>query len=78
VSTTTSTTPQLSTPGYTNGTFSLTVNGPSGHDYVIQTSSNLADWTSIYTNPMATLPFIWNDLGASDFSRRFYRVQVGP
>jgi hypothetical protein len=54
------------------------VDGPAGHDYVVQTSSNLADWTSIYTNPMPTLPFIWNDSGASDFSRRFYRIQVGP
>jgi pectate lyase len=77
VSTTTPATPHLSTPGYTNGTFSLTVDGPAGHDYVVQTSSNLADWTSIYTNPMPTLPFIWNDSGASDFSRRFYRIQVG-
>ena len=70
--------PQLSATTYNNGTFSLTVNGDSGHDYIVQVSSNLVDWTSLYTNPMPTLPFIWNDPGAGDFTRRFYRIQVGP
>jgi len=69
--------PQLSTAAYTNGTFNLTVNGASGHDYIVQISSNLTDWVSIYTNPAATLPFIWNDPAASNFTRRFYRIQVG-
>ena len=70
--------PQLSTLVYTNGTFSLTVNGDSGHDYIIQASSNLTDWDSIFTNSMPAIPFIWIDPGASNFNRRFYRIQVGP
>ena len=78
VTSTTPAPPQLSTPAYTNGSFNLTVSGDAGHDYIIQTSTNLSDWESIYTNPMPTLPFLWNDSGASNFSRRFYRIQVGP
>ena len=78
VTSTTPALPQLSNSVYTNGTFSLTVNGDSGHDYIIQTSSNLTDWNSVFTNPQANPPFIWNDPGASNFNQRFYRIQVGP
>jgi pectate lyase len=78
VSSTTPAMPQVSAPGYTNGVFSLTVNGDSGHDYIIQTSTNLVDWTSIYTNPMPVLPFTWSDSNASNFGQQYYRIQVGP
>ena len=70
--------PQLSGSVYTNGTFSLIVNGDAGHDYIIQTSTNLAVWTSIFTNPMPALPFTWSDSGASNYNQQFYRIQLGP
>ncbi len=70
--------PQLSGLNYGNGTFSLTVNGDSGHDYIIQVSTNLTDWTPIFTNFMPTLPFVWSDTNAGNFSQQFYRVEVGP
>jgi hypothetical protein len=54
------------------------VNGDSGHDYIIQVSSNLTDWENIFTNSNPTLPFIWNDPGAGNFPHRFYRVQIAP
>ena len=76
LSVTTPAMPQVSGSAYNNGTFSLTVNGDSGHDYIIQASTNLTVWTSIFTNPMPTLPFTWNDSGASNFSQRFYRIQI--
>lgn len=78
VVTTTPTSPQVSGTVFSNGTFSLTVNGDSGHDYIIQASTNLTVWTSIYTNPLPTLPFIWSDFGASNYSQRYYRIQLGP
>jgi pectate lyase len=78
LSSTTPAAPQLSAPAYSNDSFSLTVNGDAGHDYIIQVSSNLTDWQYIFTNPNPTLPFIWNDPGASNFTRRFYRVQIAP
>jgi pectate lyase len=68
--------PQVSGSVYNNGTFSLTVNGDAGHNYVIQTSTNLAVWTSIFTNPMPVLPFTWSDTEAGNFSQQFYRIQV--
>ena len=70
--------PQVSGLIYRNGTFSLTVNGDSGHDYIIQSSTNLTDWTGVFTNFMPTLPFIWQDSDAGNFNRRYYRIQVGP
>ena len=68
--------PQVSGSVYTNGTFSLTVNGDAGHNYIIQTSTNLTVWTSIFTNPLPVLPFVWSDFGASNYSQQFYRIQV--
>jgi hypothetical protein len=44
----------------------------------VQASTNLTDWTSIFTNHAPTPPFDWSDPAASNFSRRFYRVQLGP
>ena len=70
--------PQLSVPSFSHGTFSLTVNGASGPDYVVQVSTNLKDWVNIFTNHAPTPPFIWSDVAAGDFSQRFYRIQVAP
>jgi pectate lyase len=70
--------PQLSGFVYNNGVFSLTVSGDSGPDYVVQASTNLTDWTSIFTNHSPIPPFVWTDFVASNFSQRFYRIQLGP
>ena len=78
VSITTPARPQVSGLVFSNGTFSLTVNGDASHDYIIQASTDLVVWTSIFTNLSPTLPFVWNDSGASNFIQRFYRIQLGP
>jgi hypothetical protein len=71
--------PQLSGFIYNNdGTFSLTVNGDTGPDYIVQASTNLTDWASIFTNHSPTPPFIWTDSGASNYNQRFYQIQLGP
>lgn len=70
--------PEMSGVVFTNGTFNLTVSGDPGHDYIIQSSTNLADWTAIFTNPLPALPFVWSDSAASNFPQRFYRIQLGP
>jgi len=70
--------PQLSGFTFSNGTFSLTISGDTGPDYVVQASTNLRDWTSIFTNHSPIPPFVWMDLVASNFSQRFYRIQPGP
>ena len=69
--------PQVSAQTSGNGMFSLTVSGSSGSDFIVQASTNLVDWASIFTN-FSTTPFTWTDSNAANFGVRFYRVQVGP
>jgi hypothetical protein len=67
--------PQTTNIVFNNGQFSLTITGDTGPDYIVLASTNLTDWAGIFTNPM---PFTWTDTAASNFSRRFYRIQLGP
>ncbi|HEY1718624.1 MAG TPA: immunoglobulin domain-containing protein [Verrucomicrobiae bacterium] len=70
--------PQLSAFTFNNGIFSMTVNGNSGPDYIVQASTNLTVWENIFTNHAPTPPFVWSDSAAGSFSRRFYRIQLSP
>ena len=70
--------PQLSSAALSNGVFTLTVNGDNGPDYIVQASTNLTAWQSLFTNHLPTPPFTWSDSNAASFTRRFYRVQLGP
>jgi pectate lyase len=70
--------PQVSGLAYTNGTFKLTINGDAGPNYIVQASTNLTTWTSLYTNLSPTPPFVWTDSTAGNFVRRFYRIQLEP
>ena len=69
--------PQLSGIVFTNGIFSLTIAGDSGPDYIVQVSTNLISWESIFTNFTPAPPFSWSDANASNYSQRFYRVLLG-
>jgi hypothetical protein len=70
--------PQVTTAAFANGLFQLTINGDAGPDYIVLASSNLTDWTSIFTNPSPTVPLIWSDTNSSALPQRFYRIQLGP
>ena len=62
-----------------NGTFQLTVNGQPGQEYIVQASTNLINWVSVYTNPPPfNSPFTFTDPNASSYPDRFYRVITGP
>jgi hypothetical protein len=72
----------LSAPGIGNisiasGQFSLKINGQSGPDYAIETSTNLTQWSNILITNSPALPFTWTDTNSS-VSQRFYRVKLGP
>jgi len=56
----------------TNGTFQLTVTSPPVPT-IIQASTNIVDWLSIYTN---TPPFTFTDPDATNYPTRFYRALV--
>jgi len=71
----------FSAPKFTNGIFSIWVNGSVGPDYFLQAATNLtapATWLPVQTNLSASPPFWFTDPGATNFSQRFYRVQLGP
>lgn len=71
------TAPSLVSPALTNGAFQLVINGDVGPDYVVQCSSNLVDWITLYSNTPPTMPFLFIDPAATNYDQRFYRVFVG-
>jgi outer membrane protein assembly factor BamB len=54
-----------------NGLFQLNLVGPLGHYYIFEASTNLEDWTPIFTN---RAPFVFEDLESLNYSNRFYRA----
>jgi GH43 family beta-xylosidase len=74
-------TPALSNAAVSNNLFSLLINGDVGPDYVVETSSNLADaagWLPIATNFSPSLPFFWTDPVTAIQLQKFYRVHLAP
>jgi uncharacterized repeat protein (TIGR03806 family) len=66
-------------PGsFTNGKFEMQISGIPGQSYVIQTSTDLANWTPFQTNVSATSPFSVVDPGATNYPLRFYRAVQKP
>jgi fibronectin type 3 domain-containing protein len=58
----------------TNGQFTLQFQAVNGRTYVVQTSTDLATWSPIYTNQAIGSPFLFTDTNAVD-QARFYRVK---
>ena len=67
----------LSVAMLANGQVQLLFSGVPGQDYVIQASTNLADWIpiSVLTASNGPLPFI--DPATTNFAWRFYRTRQG-
>ncbi|HEU5069953.1 MAG TPA: glycoside hydrolase family 98 domain-containing protein [Verrucomicrobiae bacterium] len=69
--------PAVSPVSATGGQLVLQINGDSGPDYQIQSSTNLVDWTALLTTNSPLLPFVWtNNPGAAP--QNFFRIQAGP
>jgi hypothetical protein len=64
--------------GYSNGQFTLSIDGPAGPDYVVESSTTLLDWTRLATNTPTALPFSFTDTNGLRAHYQFYRVQLGP
>jgi hypothetical protein len=72
-------TPVTLTPvSFASGKFTLRLNGDVGPQYILQASTNLFNWTGIFTNTPAVMPVTIIDTNAGVFPRRFYRALVGP
>jgi glucosylceramidase len=61
-----------------NRQFNLTVNGDTGPDYTLLSSSNLLIWAPIWTTNSPALPFTWIETNSPGFPWRFYRIILGP
>jgi hypothetical protein len=57
-----------------NGTFQMQYWAPAGQTYVLQTSTDLLNWTPLSTNTPTSTPFTLQDPGADGASARYYRV----
>ena len=70
--------PQISASAFTGGIFGINVTGAAGQTYLVQASTNLANWTTLFTTNPPAMPFQWNDAATTNFAARFYRIQLGP
>jgi glucuronoarabinoxylan endo-1,4-beta-xylanase len=70
--------PVLSSIAVSAGQLHLLVNGPSGPDYALLTSTNLVAWQSMLTLTSPVPPLVLVDTNFPDGTARFYRVQLGP
>jgi fibronectin type 3 domain-containing protein len=58
----------------TNNQFTLQFQAVNGRTYIVQTSTDLAGWTPIYTNQAGGSVFLFTDTNTVD-QERFYRVK---
>jgi hypothetical protein len=71
--------PLLSAPTLsTNGQFRVVLSGDVGPDYTVQISTNLLNWTPLFTTNFSLLPAEFLESSASNNSARFYRALLGP
>jgi hypothetical protein len=65
------------TPG-SGGQMIITFDVVQGPDYMLQESTNLTQWNTLFiTNPVAT-PFAWITTNNGAYPANFYRVLIGP
>ena len=69
--------PRIATVTLSGGQLVLQVNGDSGPDYQIQTSTNLMDWSVLFTTNATPMPFSWTNTNTG-LSMSFFRIQAGP
>jgi hypothetical protein len=60
----------------TNGTVNLSVSGAPGLLYLLEASTNLANWTKVGVRTNAVGTFQFTDTAATNYATRFYRVSA--
>ncbi len=64
---------------YVSGQFQARLtNIPAGAGVVIEASTDLANWTAVFTNLAAPAQMPFSDTGASNYPFRFYRAIISP
>jgi hypothetical protein len=71
--------PNILTPSYSAGQFSVSVSGEAGPDYALQVSTNLSSgvWVTLLETNSPPSPFTFTDTNAIG-AAQFYRIIVGP
>ncbi|HEX7617929.1 MAG TPA: putative Ig domain-containing protein, partial [Verrucomicrobiae bacterium] len=59
-----------------NGQFKFQVNGTTGPDYIIASSTNRAVWSDIFTNLSPSMPFQFTN--TVTLTNRFFRARLSP
>lgn len=71
--------PQILGSGYGLGVqsnkFQITISWATNTTVVVEASTNLQTWTPVITNTLVSGTNAFNDLGYTNFSKRFYRVR---
>ena len=70
--------PTVSPVAWNDGQFALQINGQSGPDYAVLSSTNLMNWSILLETNSPPMPFAWVDTNAVMSPVQFYRIQVGP
>jgi Glycosyl hydrolase catalytic core/Carbohydrate binding module (family 6)/Putative Ig domain len=70
--------PLLNASEVSNGQFEFWINGDTGPDYTIQSSTNLTSWVSIWTSNAPAMPYRWAATNIMSDPLFFYRVLLGP
>lgn len=71
-------TPVVSSITPNGGEIDLFVNGPTGPDYTLLSSTDLVNWQSVLTVLSPTPPVTLSDTNFPDAPVQFYRVELGP
>lgn len=66
--------PIIGPPSISAGVFSFDVPAIAGKTYGVEASTNLANWALVLSTNAAADNFTFQDVGVSQFSRRFFRV----
>jgi hypothetical protein len=70
--------PNFQSTSLTNGVLQFQIVGDAGPDYHVQASTNLLNWTPLFSTNSPVLPFNWTDADSTNYPLRFYRVLLGP
>jgi len=68
--------PRFSSPALTNNQFQFVLNATTGLTYVVQTSTNLIDWTPLTELVATNATILFQDPGAVSHLQRFYRAVI--
>jgi hypothetical protein len=61
-----------------NGSWNVTVSGDQGPDYTWLTSTNLVDWTALWTTNPPAMPLQFTEQPDTNKPAIFYRLKLGP